>query len=550
MPDFLVHLFFLLSLSLVILFPGYAEIHFRYRGLFSRLFQKEPEIIFDLPFRTEFGKPVPLFLLVKDAHLFPVQLQQASIQIIDEPGKWQFRKEITFEITIDAPFFARTLWLKPELLPHPGAYRIVAHLHYRRSDGKRRYIQQDNYASLPHPPFELYASPTPLPRLPDWHWGDLHVHSNYTADQVEFGAPIRETVEAARALGLDFLAFTDHSYDLDDQPDNFLLPDPQLRKWQAFREEVAQIQEEFPDFVLLPGEEVSVGNSLGQNVHCLVLNDPVFHPGEGDGAERLLRNRPTLTLPALLQRISGGALALAAHPKETPPFSQRLILRRGIWREDDLRQDGLTALQILNGRANRAFRHGRQHWITLLLQGKRIGLAAGSDAHGNFNCFRQIRIPFLSFLFHRHHLLGEVRTAVYSPDFSRAAVLTALAANRSLISNGPLATLEIVTDTARFPPGSVVSLPPAARLRIQAESTEEFGKWERLQLYLGRKKLSKEEMVPIKIPSGVLSFRTVIERKLDGYDYVRLEAFTRTSHQDNFCLTNPIWFVTNPRGKN
>ncbi|MCB0292329.1 MAG: hypothetical protein KDH97_18890, partial [Calditrichaeota bacterium] len=37
--------------ALLLLVWGYAEIHYRLPGIPSRLFKKEPEIIFDLPFR-------------------------------------------------------------------------------------------------------------------------------------------------------------------------------------------------------------------------------------------------------------------------------------------------------------------------------------------------------------------------------------------------------------------------------------------------------------------------------------------------------------------
>jgi len=92
---------------------------------------------------------------------------------------------------------------------------------------------------------------------------------------------------------------------------------------------------EAENLVLIPGEEVSAGNHRNKNVHCLILNDPQFHPGNGDSAERLMKHKPTTMLTELLEKKAGSALAIAAHPQEVPPLSQRLILGRGVWDEQD-----------------------------------------------------------------------------------------------------------------------------------------------------------------------------------------------------------------------
>ena len=53
----------------------YAETHYRViPGIWSRLFRREPEIITDTVWRLDFGHKLPVLLLVKDAHLFPVTI--------------------------------------------------------------------------------------------------------------------------------------------------------------------------------------------------------------------------------------------------------------------------------------------------------------------------------------------------------------------------------------------------------------------------------------------------------------------------------------------
>lgn len=174
---------------------------------------------------------------------------------------------------------------------------------------------------LPRTAGDLYRR-CPLPTLPGLYWGDLHTHSNYTEDQIEFGAPLPETACCARALGLHFIAVTDHSYDMDNLPGDYTRNDPELRKWRQFRAEVAHLNRELDGFIILPGEEVSVGNQRRQNVHCLVLGSGDFYPGAGDSGDRPLFNRPTLALPELYARVQAsgnGAVIAAAHPREVPP---------------------------------------------------------------------------------------------------------------------------------------------------------------------------------------------------------------------------------------
>ena len=57
----------------------YVEMHYRWWPLPSRYFRKEPEILADAPHRVEPGVPIPLLLLVKDAHRYPVYLDHVEV---------------------------------------------------------------------------------------------------------------------------------------------------------------------------------------------------------------------------------------------------------------------------------------------------------------------------------------------------------------------------------------------------------------------------------------------------------------------------------------
>ncbi|GAB4375859.1 MAG: hypothetical protein Kow0042_21630 [Calditrichia bacterium] len=532
--------------GIIFLIPaiGYAEIHYRLGRLPSLLFKREPEIVFDLPRRTQSGNSVPLFLIVKDAHLFPVKLCEMQIQIRNLSHSAAVQQNLQFNFSVSEKFFNRIIELESTHFPEPGNYQILVKLFYRNRRNKPRVLIQDNYSQIPHPPFELAVQEENLPRREGWYWGDLHVHSQFTEDQVEFGAPIAHIARATHAMGLHFAAVTDHSYDLDDLPDNYLVSDPRRKKWSAFLEEVRRVQQEYNDLIIIPGEEVSVGNLNNRNVHCLILNDPNFHEGSGDSGEKFFGNHPTQSLKQLLHNKSADSVALAAHPAEKPPLSQRIVLRRGLWSRDDCLNHGMNALQILNGRKQEVLRAGLELWKNLLLEGKHIGLAAGNDSHGNFNCFRQLRMPFLRMIYKQDHLFGEMRMAIRTDSFSLSGLMEGIRQHRSIISNGPFAALYI--HSPDFPLkqiGDRVMAPSGSRIRIEAISTSEFGSWKKLVLYFGQKKQRQESCRELKIPSE--KFRLEIDTPLEnsGVDYVRLEAFTEKESMPYFCMTNPIWFV-------
>jgi hypothetical protein len=533
-------LFFISFLLLPIM--AYAEIHYRLPFMPSLLFKKEPEIIFDLPLRGKFSSAIPLFLFIKDSHLYPVHLDDAEIQI-------KFHKSNTVKIfrnslkeSIKSTFNYQIIWIKPEYFEQQGEYQITVKLFYRDYQNNARTLLQDNYRGIPHPPFQIQISNNILPHFDHWYWGDLHTHSSYTNDQVEFGAPISALVQAAKSAGLNFLAVTDHSYDLDDHLDNFLQNDVDLKNWHRFQQDVTAIQKEQDKFIIIPGEEVSVGNAKNSNIHCLILNDSQFFHGHGDSGERIFKNNPTLTLNQLLQQKSASALAIAAHPKEKPPFSQRIILRRDTWQEKDLSISNLDAMQILNDSPDNAFYQGLEIWKNMLLSGKRIGIVAGNDSHGNFNCYRQIDIPFLKMKFSRKHLLGNAKTAVLAEKYGPNELIQNIRKHRCVISTGPLAIIQI-TGKRQANIGDTIQNDNNNQVRIYAKSQSEYGFWSEITLYLGQFETKSEIKRQIPIPTNKLEIEDQLNIPNRGVDYIRLETYTQRMGNQFLCFTNPIWLT-------
>ncbi|MDZ7360915.1 MAG: CehA/McbA family metallohydrolase [candidate division KSB1 bacterium] len=535
----------------------YAEIHYRFKFIPSRLFYRQPEIIADAPHRIAPGQPLPVLLLVKDANRFPIELQAITAYIRPDPQTHQPNPRVLRFTLFDSPEQINSpLWWRTFFIAMSDDFRgAIAHLNVEiiyRCGSRQLRCYNDNHAGTSHAPLRVYLADAPLPGFPNFWHGELHGHTDATSDQVEFGAPLEAMVELAKAQGLNFFAATDHSYDLDDLPDNYLQNDPLLRKWHHLRERIKRCNALHQDFVIIPGEEVSAGNSQRRNVHVLVFNSPQFFPGSGDSAERWLRTAPEMAIGDILAQLGDEALAFAAHPEAPAPFLERLLLRRGKWETPDYQHPRLNGLQIWNG-APAGMQEGAARWRELLLAGRKLFIIAGNDAHGNFNRFRQVGIPHLKMREHHRHLFGRTRTAVISGDqLNLPSLMSALRNGRACITTGPMIDLQI------FCTNSVCSNPfkgpaPAGattnRLIVRAISSQEFGKLTRLVVRLGDLQ-TRQERPLFETHDFADPFLFSHEQPLDlpaGNYYLRGEVHSAGSEflperaLPCCALTNPIW---------
>ncbi|RMF64007.1 MAG: hypothetical protein D6743_09880, partial [Calditrichaeota bacterium] len=291
---------------------------------------------------------------------------------------------------------------------------------------------------------------------------------------------------------------------------------------------------------IVPGEEVSAGNHRNRNVHFLILNNSGFLPGDGDSAEKWLHTRPNLSIPAILQRLEPGALSFAAHPAVPPPFLEKLLVRRGRWWKQDCAHPKLHGLQIWNGSPD-GLEEGRRLWVELLLDGRRIFIAGGNDAHGNFGRFRQIGFPFFTMREHREQLFGRVRTGVFLKDGSGLhGLLSAVLQGRMVVTDGPFAEI-LVTNEQGATAGVGAALSGTHfDVGVQCLSTPEFGDLRELRLFRGD--LSRREEYLLK---RVVDFETPHEHRetvrLTDHGYLRAELRTATGVHSRRCLTNPVW---------
>ncbi len=524
----------------------YAETHYRFRYFLSFLKKREPEIVVDTPHRLEPKHRLPILILVKDADQYPTKLISAQIEIRSEgsPTRTEVRS-LNVQVTKER-FWSRVLYV--DVHGVHGWIEVNVHISYECS-GKTRSCRNDNYRTANHAPLRVYVAENPLPTFPGLYYGDAHTHSQYTDDQVEFGAPLAPSVELSRAMGLSFFAATDHSYDLDDRPGDYLHNDPTRSKWHAFQAEVDTLNTADRTFRIIRGIEVSCRNQEGENVHLLVLGAREFISGAGDSAERWLHTRSEYSVTEVLSSLSSDQAAFAAHPLEPVPQLQRILLRRGSWALHDFDTEGLAGLQFMNGVKSRGFRNGYRVWRKLLLEGKRVFGLAGTDAHGNFNRFRQLGIPFVTVVDRNVHLFGTMRVGAYlQGKISERGLVQALRDGKFFLTDGP--ALHFHAETTDGGSGEMGSIMHGTffRLHVQARSTPEFGHMSHIRVFLGVIGSNQEKTLYASGPSATLyDFSEHIDVAIQSPSFIMVEVTTRVSEsapvRSHIAISNPIWLL-------
>jgi hypothetical protein len=523
---------------------GYAEIHYTFFR-YSAINRGYPEILVDMPWRVDAGQPIPVVCIIKDADRFPVKLKRIIARCKMKGGEALETALLNDDIPL---YVSDQYWHKLFSIEPPdgqtGDMEVAVEIEFVRN-GVKRTIISDNLPGLSHAPLNVFVSPYKLPAFDGWYYGDPHYHSDMTQDQVEFGAPVEVAAVMGRAMGLSWFTVADHSYDLDVAVGEYFQHDPKRTRWRRVREDVERLNSENNGFVVIPAEEVSCGNCKSRNIHLLAFDTPQFIPGKGDGIKRGLNKRPDLSLRQCINTINNmGGFAYAAHPEAGNGFLGTLMLNRDHWRDPDYAQGGYIGLQFWNGMADKEFEKSREKWIQLLLEGRRLYVLAGNDAHGDFNRCRKVKYPNTKLSESYDHIFGKVRTYAYcgGAESSADAILDALKNGRTVVTNGPVAILE-----ARNGAGHTASIGEEITggdftLTIRVRSSEEFGQVDRVRLYRGDLIDRSEHVEKTFVPSNsemthVFTHRIAHRNRC----YVRVEAKSSVGSKRYRCLTNPIW---------
>ncbi|MCF7858114.1 MAG: CehA/McbA family metallohydrolase [Candidatus Cloacimonetes bacterium] len=502
---------------------SYAEIHYHFKFLVPKYYKKEPEIITDIPIRVIRNKDrtIPFLIIVKDAHLYNILIHSVKVTLEFKAGSRNLELNINREIK--EKYYSRIFDLDVRDIEPDQVLKISAKLEVKIND-KIKIVVNDNYSDINTEFYTTFYARDSLPLPVDWFAGETHYHSIHTADQVEFGADIPATAKMAQALGLNWVFITDHSYDLDDSLDSYTENDKKLPIWLQMKENVKKSDSE--TLRMIAGEEVSIANAKGKNVHMVAVDYKNFIEGRGDSAEKWFRNKPQRHLTEISELHQEDNLFFAAHPIDKVPFLQKLTLRRGNWTEQDYQESGINILQIINRSDQISLNSALNYWRKLLLKGKRFLIIAGNDAHGNFNVMRQIKIPFRKLFASRDQVFGNFFTAFKYKNNSPAA---GIKNGEIIVSNGPFLCFHLQTEKKNFSIGSIFS-GKNARLTYEIGTTAEFGETRKLTLIIGD--CSKGTETEIINPKN----NFIIELPENGY----LRMILNTEN-DGIVITNPIW---------
>ncbi len=512
---------------------GYLELHYRLKYFpFSRYFKKEPEIYADAPHRISSGQDLPISLIIKDANKYPIILKNVHIKIVNE-------NDITLEFDYKYNEKLNKLWfVEIYYIDHTklsGNLKIWCEILFERK-GKERTVVNHNVKTSEVLPLITQVDKDPFPGSDNFLWGDLHYHSNYTEDFIEFGAPLKSSKSAATALGLDFLAITDHSYDLDDKYGSWVESDPELKKWKDSRREIANLNKS-DGTLLIPGEEISALNKKGKIAHTLMLNNSKYIHGSGDSGEKPLKRYSEHTVEEVINMQTDDSLVLAAHPFYEFPKPHQILLNRDCWSEDDCNNPNLTGLQILNGDIQHILNQQLNTWIKVLLSGNKMYIYAGNDAHGNFNRYHQTNVPMLFTQQYDSYVLGKCRTGLINNcKLNVKEIITNLKAGKCIITNGP-AIKTIINDNYSY--GDTIKS-SSLIMRFDFFSSKLYGVLHKATIYKGIFGGSSEEIIDTIFWNNNSIYK-LINKEINWGNksgYIRIELKTE---KEKYCLTNPIW---------
>ena len=529
------------------------------------------DVVVDVPWRIEPNKNIPLLLMVKDADQddYPVY----EIRIYDD--KWPYGHSLgedeiveTIDLTGSGTCFGKTYlnidsdWYYvdgagsiPELNPSDFTKDADGIIHiYVRYDAATLCDPLNNDAVFY---INTISSDYYLPSLSNYYAGDVHYHSDYTDNSVEFGFPIQATVEAGKTIGLDWTTITDHSFDLDSHMPSL----DESWKWDQIGNDCKDVSDggySDSEFTLIRGEEVSCTNVDGKFIHFLAYG--ITNVIEGEGANGLWYagnedntdtdgdgwdDYPTThSLSEVIALVNNqGGFSYAAHPVAHPLHD--ILTERSNWQPEDYALEGYTGLQVWNTINHDDDRDsGLEIWKDLLLNGRKIFISGGSDAHGDFSHTTTV-------LGNSDNAFGKVRTYVYTESFTEYGILDGLKNGHSIMTDGPLVTFSITNehdDTAII--GDEIAGNDLS-LNIQWESTSEFGNVDHIYVRRGIIGENDEGNEIYHLTPNTLSGAELysdLAEKIPSPSYIRIEATSSVGGEIYRCYTNPIWVSSGRSG--
>ena len=526
----------------------YAETHFKFKLPWSLLYKPWPEIQTDAPFQFVPGIEPTLWIVVRDAHRFPTLIEKIDISIA---GTEDFKASKTVNLQIRATEQFGFYPVKLGKLP-AGNYDIDCRISAKRINengeptaDKERSFSRWNLPGLKPAPLKIQVLAEEPPKAPGFVAGETHCHTHYSADHVEHGASPAVLQQAAKAVGLDFVSCTDHAYDFAYTTKDYTKEaDTPLTRFDMLREEIRKLNDAQAENMpfMIAGEEVSSGNSKGENVHMTVLGPEGYLPGLGDCGRNWLDNKPTFRISKLLEMTT--AHCFAAHPMQPMGYLEKFIFRRGYWSHKDLNLEAnhkIRGIQFWNGIRDEGFKLGRDWWIEELGKGNFQLPIGGNDAHGDLNDTTSVNTPLFSLKHTRDHVFGKVRTVV---KVNQSVILSE---DRQVVVEGSKKNLSLEALNEAFAGDNCyITDGPALwwergekEVTFHARNTQDFGGAFRYIRIYGRRRHNNGKLAPreeLCMESLVAApAKTDITVNADNFVYLRAECETATG---KFAMTS------------
>ncbi len=475
----------------------YAEIHYRFFPLFpSLLYKREPEVLFDVPHRIGPGEDLPILLIINDILRFPAEPLKVGVTVSQPSHGTRLHQFIDLNnYEVEHPFKKLQ---RAFLFPIPGTELPTGELFINatvtlKNSKKSWIVFNDNLNTSSKKAFRCFHSDTSLPGNELCTYGDIHVHSQFSQSHVEFGPPLAVIDKMAKSCGLSFIGITDHSYDLSCKMDDYLNEDQSLERWKCQINALADCSTF--STILLQGEEISCWNSLNDTVHLGALGITDFIPGSADGARQDLKFRQQLTIKQAVNDIRRqGGISFAAHPCSLSGLLQKLFLHRGHWSERDL-EEHIDGIQILNNGFGKSWVRGKELWIKLLQQGKKLPLLAGNDAHGDFSRYRAIKMPFLSIYENFQRFMGYGMTGIFGLCTTGEQIMDGIRNGCTFITTGPYISINYSNDPKDSAIGISSETHLGEQLFLHSLSTPEFGSIRKVTVLSGTSREKDKEKI-------------------------------------------------------
>ena len=522
---------------------------------------------------------------------------QNGKQVLNDgrPAILDFDTGQDYETAVDDPWYRLVLLHRNQFPVQRGkhlGYEDIAFIQFRVKLKFRRLFFEDEKRFI----FRTIVSPSDLPEIEGWCYGDAHYHSNYTDNPYEYGGPLPVTAEMAAAIGLSWVAVTDHSYGLSRPKTEE--EEVAGNRWHSRKKEIDAVNSQHDDILLIGAEEITVKKPI-PGLHILSYGNPFI-------ADQHAAGFGTYTMKEAFDQILDQSnhqpgIVFAAHPASESyawedgdydiarrPEYAEMFAGLQIFNEKILYQHTtsssmdretvnpfltLTEDKRRSDWSRELITGINEHWVQRFLvpslarcrQGgtlRKCFVLAGSDAHMDFNyAFR----PHPAFLIHRlyDNAFGKVRTlarlsAATGSGLNEQNVLRALKTGNTLLTDGPLALFSLTTggnpQVASL--GGTITLPPGAELELSLiwSSSVEFGPVNKIALYLGT--ADGEDEITSRIPGlgdeiAAHGYQGSLEHTFrnwsDSPAYLRLEACSSgQSPADDalfYCVTNPIWIL-------